>query len=779
MVEVKRTGSKAKVDSGLSADEREARLRAVQQAEEEEVKRAAEEEKRKEEEAKRAKEEEEARKNAPPPVEEAPKEKAAAPKVAPEDVPPPPPEENAKGPVRGAPKQVERYEEKEEKKKPSKIKLKHQEPRRTGKLTITQALDYGEERMRSLASVKRQREKAKRMEDGPREQEKVIRDVVIPETITVQELANRMAERAVDVVKELMKLGIMATPSQTIDADTAELVVDEFGHKHKRVTEGDVENVLLDDAEDKEADLQPRPPVVTVMGHVDHGKTSLLDALRKTDVADGEAGGITQHIGAYQVKLSSDDKITFLDTPGHAAFTAMRSRGAKVTDIVILVVAADDGVREQTVEAINHARAAEVPIIIAINKIDKEGADPMRVKTELMTHELITEDMGGDIMAVEVSAKDGIGLDQLEESVLLQAEVMELKANPNRVANGAVVEGKMEKGRGAVATLLVQRGTLKVGDIVVAGSATGRVRAVVDDKGRNLEEATPAMPVEILGLDTVPEAGDEFAVVQTEKIARDIAEYRAKKQRELRAAAQVQTLDQLFTAAAGNQAEELPMVIKGDVQGSVEAIMGSLNKFSGDEVAVRFLHTGVGGITESDIALAQASNAMVVAFNVRANPQARELAKQEGVEIRYYSVIYDVVDDVKALLSGMLSPHQRENMIGYAKIKEVFNVSKVGKVAGCEVTEGVIKRGCKTRLLRDDVVIHDGELKTLKRFKDEVKEVKSGQECGMAFENYDDIRAGDMIEAYEVEEIARTVEERKEEKKAEKAEAASEEEKDA
>jgi translation initiation factor IF-2 len=550
----------------------------------------------------------------------------------------------------------------------------------------------------------------------------------------------------------------MVTVNQRIDADTAELIVTEFGHKLKRVTEGDVENVLkiTDDNEDP-ASLKPRAPVVTIMGHVDHGKTSLLDALRKTDVAAGEAGGITQHIGAYQVMLGKDEKITFLDTPGHEAFTAMRARGAKVTDIVVLVVAADDGIMEQTKEAISHAKAAKVPIIVAVNKIDKPGADANRVKTELMTYELVPEEFGGDVIVVPVSAKTGEGLDKLQEAILLQAEVLELKANPERMAAGAVIEAKIDRGRGVMATLLVQKGTLKVGDIVVAGSTYGKVRALVDDKGRTIESAGPSLPVEILGLTEAPEAGDEFAVVENEKTARDITEYRAQRNRTAQNLLGVKSVDSLFAASAGTKAKELPVIIKSDVQGSAEAIAQSVQKFSGDEVAVRVLHSGVGAITESDVTLANATNALIIGFNVRATSQARDLAAREKVNIRYYSIIYEVVEDIKAALSGMLSPTLKENFLGYAEIREVFNLSKSGKVAGCMVTEGVVKRGAKVRLLRDNVVIHNGSLKTLKRFKDDVKEVSNGMECGMAFENYDDMRKGDMIEAYEVEEVARTV----------------------
>lgn len=645
--------------------------------------------------------------------------------------------------------------------KGGKLRLKGDANRRSsGKMTVHQALSGMEgQRVRSLASMKRQREKALKKASGEpqKEAEKVIRDVTIPEFITVQELANRMAERTADVVKSLMKLGVMATATQSIDADTAELVVEEFGHKFKRVTEGDVENVLKDEADDKPEDLQPRPPVVTIMGHVDHGKTSLLDALRKTDVVGGEAGGITQHIGAYQVEVQSGKKISFIDTPGHEAFTAMRARGAKVTDIVILVVAADDGIMEQTKEAISHAKAAEVPIIVAINKIDKPEADETRVKNELMQHDLIAEEFGGEIMVVGVSAKTGENLDKLTDALLLQAEMMELKANPDRDASGVVLEAKLDQGKGVVATVLVQKGTMKPSQIVVAGPAYGRIRSMTDDKGKALKQAKPGAPVVILGLSAAPEAGDNFAVVENEKTARDIADYRARMVREQQSAAQAARASENLFSAVNADVKELPVIIKADVQGSAEAIAGSVTKFSDEEVSVRILHSGVGGITESDITLANSTGAMIIAFNVRAAPKAKELAQRENVNIRYYSIIYEVVDDVKAALSGMLSPTLKENFIGYAEIREVFNITKVGKVAGCMVTEGVIKRGCSVRLLRDNVVIHEGTLKTLKRFKDEVKEVKNNTECGMAFENYDDIRVGDQIECFEVEEQARTV----------------------
>lgn len=634
-----------------------------------------------------------------------------------------------------------------------------EEYKRGGKLTIAQALGMDDDiKVRSMAAVKRQRAKAlkKNASIPSSQQEKIIREVQIPEVITVQELANRMAERAVDVIKELLKLGTMATVNQAIDADTAEIIVETMGHKPKRVSDSDVEEHLVQD-EDSAESMVARPPVVTIMGHVDHGKTSLLDALRKTDVVAGEAGGITQHIGAYQVTLAGGEKISFLDTPGHEAFTAMRQRGAKVTDIVVLVVAADDGIMPQTIEAINHAKAAEVPIIVAVNKIDKPSADPTRVKTELMSHGLIAEEFGGDTMVVEVSAKEKINLDKLQETILLQAEVMELKANPNRRASGSVIESKVDRGRGVVATLLIQRGTLKVGDIVVAGGAYGRVRALMNDKGVNIDEAGPSVPVEILGLDVPPEAGDEFAVVESEKGAREIVEYRREKEKKRISVASAKSLDQLFAIAGKTAARELNVIVKSDVHGSTEAIIGSISKFNGDEVKVRVLHSGVGALNESDIGLSQATGAMIIAFNVRPTPKAKEMAQAQKVEIRYYSIIYNVIDDIKAALSGLLSPELREEFIGYAEIREVFNITKAGKVAGCMVTDGVIKRGCKVRLLRDNVVVHEGTLKTLKRFKDEVKEVKAGFECGMAFENYEDIRAGDMIECFEIQAHAREV----------------------
>jgi len=585
----------------------------------------------------------------------------------------------------------------------------------------------------------------------------VFREVIIPETITVQELANRMTERAGDVIKALMNNGIMATITETIDAETAELLVTEFGHTPKRVSESDVEIGLKGDDDDDE-NLQPRPPVVTIMGHVDHGKTSLLDALRATDVAAGEAGGITQHIGAYQVELESGDKITFLDTPGHEAFTAMRSRGANATDIVVLVVAADDGIMPQTVEAIDHAKAAEVPIIVAINKIDRPDANPDRVRNELLSHELVVESMGGDVLAVEVSAVEKTNLDKLEEAIVLQAEILEISANPDRNAEGVVVEAKVETGRGSVATVLVQRGTLNVGDIVVAGAQWGKVRALLDDAGERTDSAGPSTPVEVLGLGGTPEAGDEFSVVENEARAREITEFRQRRDRDAKVQAGARgTLDEMFSQIQAGEVKEIPIVVKADVQGSVEAIVQSAQNLSNDEVSVRVLHTGVGGINESDITLAKASNAMMVGFNVRANAQARQLAEAEGLDIRYYAIIYDLVDDLRSMLTGMLAPQIRETFLGNAAIKEVFNITKIGRVAGCEVTEGVVRRGSRVRLLRDDVVIHEGTLSTLKRFKDEVREVTQGFECGMAFENYQDIKEGDVIECFDVEEIARTL----------------------
>jgi translation initiation factor IF-2 len=635
--------------------------------------------------------------------------------------------------------------------------VRHEQRRRTGKLTVTRALDEDAgERMRSLASVRRARER-ERMRLHQEEQPKIVRDVVIPETITIQELANRMAERGADVIKALMRMGVMATINQVIDADTAELVVSEFGHRLRRVAESDVEIGMRGDADEEEM-LEARAPVVTVMGHVDHGKTSLLDALRETDVAGGEAGGITQHIGAYTVTLKGGKQITFIDTPGHQAFTAMRARGANVTDIVVLVVAADDGIMEQTVEAIRHAKAADVPIIVAINKIDRADAKPERVRQELLQHEVVVEELGGEVLDIEVSALKKTNLDKLEEAILLQAELLDLKANPKRSAEGVVLEAKLERGRGPVATVLIQRGTLHVGDIFVSGSEWGRVRALIDERGESQREAGPSTPIEVLGLNGMPLAGDDFVVIDSESRAREVTDFRQRRRRDTAAAAGARgTLEQMFSQIASGVAKELPVVVKSDVQGSLEAIVGSLEKLSTSEVSMRVLHSAVGGINESDVILAKATNAVIIGFNVRANPQARDLAQRDGVEIRYYAIIYDVIDDMRNALSGMLSPTLRERFLGNAAIREVFNITRVGKVAGCMVTDGVVRRGAKVRLLRDNVVIHEGSLKTLKRFKDEVREVREGYECGMAFENYENIQQGDVIECFEVEEVARAL----------------------
>ncbi len=635
--------------------------------------------------------------------------------------------------------------------------------RRNARLTVNQAInrDFERDRGPSMAAQKRAREKARLAALGQDDAPKIARNVVVPEFLTVQDLANRMAEPGGEVVKALMKMGVMATITQTIDADTAELIIGEFGHKIQRVTDADVE-IGLEGETDTDENLLPRAPVVTIMGHVDHGKTSLLDALRSTDVVSGEAGGITQHIGAYQVTMESGAKITFLDTPGHEAFTEMRARGANVTDIVVIVVSAEDSVMPQTIEAIHHAKAAGVPIIIAINKIDLPAADPNRVKTQLLQHEIVVEDMGGEVQTVEVSALKKINLDKLEEAILLQAEILELKANPNREAHGFVVESKLERGRGSVATVLIQNGTLRVGDIFVAGAQFGKVRALINDHGVQITEAGPGQPVEVLGLNATPDAGDSFSVVPDEAKAREISEYRQRKIRDTAAAKAIKgrtTIDDILLQREMGEQTVLPVIIKADVHGSVEALIGSMEKLTqeNENIAVRPIHTGVGGITESDVSLAKASKCIIIGFNVRANAQARDLAQREGVDIRYYNIIYDVIDDAKLILTGMLSPSKREEYLGQAEIKEVFNITKVGKVAGCMVTLGTVKRGAKVRLLRDDVVIHEGMLKTLKRHKDEVKEVKEGTECGMAFENYDDIKAGDIIECYEIIEEARKV----------------------
>lgn len=631
--------------------------------------------------------------------------------------------------------------------------------RREGKLTLNQALSGEGGRQRSLAAMRRKQERARqKATGGTQEREKVMRTVQLPEAIMVSELANRMSERVADVVKALMTNGIMATQNQTIDADTAELIIESFGHSVQRVSDADVEDVI-DTVEDKDEDLLPRPPVVTVMGHVDHGKTSLLDAIRETKVTAGEAGGITQHIGAYQVTTRDKAVLTFLDTPGHAAFTSMRARGAQVTDIVVLVVAADDSVMPQTIEAINHAKAAVVPLIVAINKTDLPAANPDTVRTELLQQEVIVEKMSGEVQDVEVSAVKGTGLDDLLEAIALQAEILELKANPDRAAQGAVIEAQLDVGRGPVATVLVQNGTLRQGDIFVVGEQWGKVRAMENDRGERVKEAGPSVPVEVLGLNGTPEAGDVLNVVDTEAQAREISDYRASQAKEKRAAAgAATTIEQMLQKAKdGESVVEMPLVVKADVQGSAEAIVQAMEKIGNEEVRVRVLHSGVGAITESDVGLAEASDAPVFGFNVRANTPARNAANQKGVDVRYYSVIYDLVDDAKAAASGLLSSELRERFIGYAQVKEAFKVSGVGRVAGCLVTEGTARRSAGVRLLRDDVVIHEGILKTLKRFKDEVAEVPSGQECGMAFESYDDVKAGDVIEIFEREEVERTL----------------------
>lgn len=637
-------------------------------------------------------------------------------------------------------------------------RAKGDEGRRQGKLTLTAAVDEdGSQRGRSLSAMRRRQEKFRRSQ-MQETREKISREVVLPETITIQELSQRMSERAVDVIKFLMKEGQMMKPGDLIDADLAELIAGEFGHTVKRVSESDVEEGIFN-VSDMEETMVSRPPIVTIMGHVDHGKTSLLDAIRHANVVAGEAGGITQHIGAYQVEQNGQ-KITFIDTPGHAAFTAMRARGAQATDIAVLVVAADDSVMPQTIESINHAKAAGVPIIVAINKIDKPTANPQKVRTELLQHEVFVESMGGEVLDVEVSAKNQTNLDKLLEAILLQAEILDLKANPNRTAEGTVVEAELDRGRGAVATVLVQKGTLTPGQIIVAGDQWGRVRALVNDKGEHVKEAGPSMPVEVLGLSGTPAAGDKFAVVDNESRAREISEYRQRLAREKMVARQSGSrgsLEQMMSQLQASGLKEFPLVIKGDVQGSIEAIAGALDKLGTDEVRARIVHSGAGGITESDISLAEASNAAIIGFNVRANKQARDAAERSGIEIRYYNIIYDLVDDVKAAMSGLLSPERRETFLGNAEILEVFNITKVGKVAGCRVTEGKVERGVGVRLVRDNVVIHEGKLKTLKRFKDEVSEVQSGQECGMAFENYEDIRAGDTIECFRVEHITRTL----------------------
>ena len=762
-------GDPSKRPAGITDAEMDRRLKAVQAAKAREVEEAAEreaEEKARAEDRERRRAEIEAREREEREREESLKAKAeedkrrqeeaeAAAKAAAAPVEEPVVQRPA---AKAAPEPAPRKQQ--ERERDNKRGKGSDDSRRSGKLTLNQALAGGEGgRQRSMAAMKRKQERARQKAmGGSVEREKVMRDVQVPEAIVVSELANRMSEKVGAVVKALMNNGMMVSQNETIDADTAELIVEEFGHKVVRVSDSDVEDVIKEIV-DEDTDLQPRPPVITIMGHVDHGKTSLLDAIRNAKVVAGEAGGITQHIGAYQVKTDAGQLLSFLDTPGHAAFTSMRSRGAQVTDIVVLVVAADDAVMPQTIEAINHAKAAQVPMIVAINKIDRPAADPTKVRTDLLQHEVIVEEMSGDVQDVEVSAITGQGLDELLEAIALQAEILELKANPNRAAVGAVIEAQLDVGRGPVATVLIQNGTLRQGDIFVVGEQYGKVRALINDKGERVKEAGPSVPVEVLGLNGTPEAGDVLNVTETEAQAREIAAYREQAAKDKRAAAgAATTLEQLMAnAKADENVSELPILVKADVQGSAEAIVQAMEKIGNDEVRVRVLHSGVGAITETDVGLAEASGAPIMGFNVRANTSARNTANQKGVEIRYYSVIYDLVDDVKAAASGLLSAEIRENFIGYATIKEVFKVTGVGKVAGCLVTEGVARRSAGVRLLRDNVVIHEGTLKTLKRFKDEVAEVQSGQECGMAFENYDDIRADDVIEIFEREEITRTL----------------------
>ncbi|WP_281967079.1 translation initiation factor IF-2 [Roseovarius nanhaiticus] len=764
----------SKRPAGISDAEMERRMKALQAAkarEGEDAARREAEEKEREEERMRRREEAEAKEREEQEriealkakEEEDERQRRAVADAAKEAAAPTSEPEGARTAPRGAaPSSAPRksQDRDSEQKRPAKGKGMGDDNRRSGKLTLNQALSGGEGgRQKSMAAMKRKQERARQKAmGGTQEREKIIRDVQLPETIVVAELAQRMAERVGDVVKALMQNDMMVTQNQAIDADTAELIIEEFGHRVVRVSDADVEDVIAK-VEDKDEDMKPRPPVVTIMGHVDHGKTSLLDAIRNAKVQTGEAGGITQHIGAYQVKTANGSVLSFLDTPGHAAFTSMRARGAHVTDIVVLVVAADDAVMPQTIEAINHAKAANVPMIIAINKIDKHEANPQKVRTDLLQHEVVVEAMSGDVQDVEVSAKSGKGLDELLEAIALQAEILELKANPNRAAEGAVIEAQLDVGRGPVATVLIQKGTLRRGDIFVVGEQYGKVRALINDHGDRVNEAGPSVPVEVLGINGTPQAGDVLNVVSTEAQAREIAEYRANAAKEKRAAAGAAvTLDQMMAQAKQNEnVSELPILVKADVQGSAEAITQAMEKIGNDEVRVRVLHSGVGAITESDIGLAEASGAPVIGFNVRANAPARQSANQKGVEIRYYSVIYDLVDDIKAAASGLLGAEIREKFIGYAKIKEVFKVTGVGKVAGCLVTEGLARRSAGVRLLRDDVVIHEGTLKTLKRFKDEVPEVQSGQECGMAFERYEDIREGDVIEIFEREEIVRTL----------------------
>jgi len=763
--------------SNLSSSEMEARMRALEEAkiraEQERVQQEQEAERRARKDAEREREQQKMLKAQ---VEEdlhlqkeAEKTKSAL-SVAEKKTPPPSPEKPRPLPQHNSRREKEDDEEDNRgfgqrrsaavktEVRPPKI-VKGEEERRRSKLTLASALDDdgNDFRGRSMAAMRRRQEKFKRTQTQET-REKISREVVIPETITIQELAQRMTDRAVDVIKFLMKQGQMMKPGNIIDGDMAQLIAEEFGHTVKRVAESDVELGIFNVPDDG-SKMTRRPPVVTIMGHVDHGKTSLLDAIRKANVVSGEAGGITQHIGAYQVKQGGH-RITFIDTPGHAAFTAMRARGAQATDIAVLVIAADDSVMPQTIESINHAKAANVPIIVAINKIDKSSADPQKVRTGLLQHEVFVESLGGDMLEVEVSAKTGKNLDKLLETILLQSEILDLTADSDRSAEGVVIEAKLDRGRGSVATVLVQKGTLHPGDIIVAGDEWGRVRALINECGEHMKEAGPSMPVEILGMQGPPQAGDRFAVVTSEAQARGISEYRQRLSREKAVARQAGSrgsLEQMMSQLQTSGVKEFPLVIKGDVQGSIEAISAALEKLGNDEVRTRIVHTGAGGITESDVSLASASKAAIIGFNVRANNLARDAATNQGIEIRYYNIIYDLVDDVKAAMSGMLSPERRETFLGNAEILEVFNISKIGKVAGCRVTECKVERGAGVRLVRDNVVIHEGKLKTLKRFKDEVNEVPAGQECGMAFENYEDIRAGDVIEAFRIEHISRSL----------------------
>ena len=760
---------------GLSVTEREKRAKVLEKAQkdgEEKAKRAAEEAKRKavedaaqaERRAKEAAENKNTKKAEPKPdvdeekriadLEVKKQQEAAAAKLAEAEAAA---AKQASGGAVKAKEPIKKPAARVEETKRAEVKKSRMDDtrRRSGRLTVTQALSGNIDRQRSLASLKRKRAKERRQSGLVEPARKVYREVIVPDNITVAELANRMTEKTNDVIRALMKMGVMASASEEIDHDVVELIVEEFGHKLKRISASDVEHDLSG-PEDADEELSTRAPVVTVMGHVDHGKTSILDAMRKSSVTKGEAGGITQHIGAYQVKVASGDKITFLDTPGHAAFTAMRARGAQVTDIVILVVAADDGIMPQTIEAISHAKSAGVPIVVAINKMDAPGANAMKVRQDLLQHEVFVESMGGEILDIEVSAKEGTGLDKLEEAILLQAELNDLKANPNRVANGVVVEAKLDKGRGAVATLIVQRGTLKVGDVVVAGAAWGRARALVDDRGSQIKEAGPSMPVEILGLDTAPGAGDDFVVVEDEAKARSVVDFRLNQIKDDKNKTPAASLENMFDKLKEAEISSVPILLKADVQGSVGAIVSSLEQLNTDEVKCKIVHSGVGGINETDVGLAVATGAPVIGFNVRASRNAADLAQKEGVEIRYYSIIYDLIDDIKAVMSGLLAPEIKETIIGTAEILDIFNAGK-GKAAGCLVTSGVVRQGAKARLLRDDTVVYEGDLGSLRRFKDAVKEVESGTECGMNFASYNDMKQGDVIECYEVEEIERNL----------------------